>query len=55
LAGVGGEPDRQPICLASAFWSYSQSPTFAELFIDCEEDRTPAELARDMRAANLRP
>ena len=22
------------------FWSYSQSRTFAELLIDCEEDRT---------------
>jgi hypothetical protein len=31
-------PTRQ--CRSGEFWSYPESRTFAELLIDCEEDRT---------------
>jgi hypothetical protein len=33
-------PAFEPVDRIGEFWSYSQSRTFAELLIDCEEDRT---------------
>ena len=33
-------PDRERAERIGDFWSYPQSRTFAELLIDCEEDRT---------------
>jgi hypothetical protein len=32
--------DSERAALIGEFWSYPQSRTFAELLIDCEEDRT---------------
>jgi hypothetical protein len=32
-------PDFERAARIGEFWSYSQSRTFAELLIDCEEDR----------------
>jgi hypothetical protein len=33
-------PDFERAARIGEFWSYPQSRTFAELLIDCEEDRT---------------
>ena len=33
-------PDLERAERIGEFWSYQQSRTFAELLIDCEEDRT---------------
>jgi hypothetical protein len=33
-------PDFERVDAIGEFWSYPQSRTFAELLIDCEEDRT---------------
>ena len=33
-------PDLERVERIGEFWSYPQSRTFAELLIDCEEDRT---------------
>jgi hypothetical protein len=33
-------PDLERAELIGEFWSYPQSRAFAELLIDCEEDRT---------------
>jgi hypothetical protein len=33
-------PDVDRVERIGEFWSYAQSRTFAELLIDCEEDRT---------------
>jgi hypothetical protein len=35
-------PDLERAERIGEFWSYPQSSAFAELLIDCEEDRTPA-------------
>jgi hypothetical protein len=34
-------PDFERADRIGEFWGYPQSRTFAELLIDCEEDRTP--------------
>jgi hypothetical protein len=34
-------PDFERAELIGEFWSYPQSRVFAELLVDCEEDRTP--------------
>jgi hypothetical protein len=38
--GVDSLPDFERADRIGEFWSYPQSRTFAELVIDCEEDRT---------------
>ena len=39
-------PDFERADRIGEFWGYPESRAFAELLIDCEKDRTPAELSR---------
>ena len=45
-------PDFDRVDRIGEFWSYPQSRAFAELLIDCEEDRTLRALVEMLRGAD---
>jgi hypothetical protein len=47
-------PDFERADRIGEFWSYPESRAFAELLIDCEEDRTPRGARRDASGATAR-